>query len=98
MANVGVSRGQQNKRIRQEALRDQLAAQGHLQHVIEIADKLSNLDEELDAIAIQRLKAAADIKKSVISKYMPDLKAVEATLQGADGGAIDMTWKVEVKD
>ena len=77
MANVGVSRGQQNKRIRQEALREQLAAQGHLQHVIEIADKLSNLDEELDAIAIQRLKAAADIKKSVISKYMPDLKQAE---------------------
>lgn len=77
MSDVGVSRGQQNKRIRQEALREQLSAQGHVQHVIDIANKLSDLEEDLDALAIQRLKAAADIKKGLISKYLPDLKQTE---------------------
>lgn len=75
-----------NRAIRQEALREQLSAQGHVQHVIDISEKLSELDEELNALEIQRLKAAADIKCKLISKYLPDLKATELT--GADGGDI----------
>ena len=73
----GKTRAAQNKAIRQEALREQLAAQGHVQHVIDIAEKLSNLSNILDSTEIQRLKAAADIKARLISKYLPDLKAIE---------------------
>ena len=84
MAASGNSRAQENRKIRQDALREQLANKGLVQHVLEISDKLSNLDEELDALEIQRLKAAADIKKGLISKYLPDLKAVELTGEGGN--------------
>ena len=94
----GESRAEQNRRIRQDKLREQLSNQKHIEHVVEIANKLTDLDKELDSLKIQRLKAAADIKKGLIGKYLPDLKQVDAMLQGPDGGAIDMTWKVEVKD
>ena len=73
----GESRKKENKRIRQEALRDSLTAGGHLQHVIDIAAQLSDIDTEIDAHKVLRLKAAADIKLKLISKYLPDLKAIE---------------------
>jgi hypothetical protein len=73
----GNSRAAQNKKIRQEALREQLSAGGHVQHVIDIADKLSNPNETLESTDIQRYKAAADIKIKLIGKYLPDLKATE---------------------
>ena len=37
-----------NKRIRQEALREQLQAQGHVQHVVDILDKLRNEKQEIE--------------------------------------------------
>ena len=75
----GLSRANQNKAIRQEALREQLAAQGHVQHVSEIAHKLNDLDAEIDSLQVQRLKAAAEIKLKLIDKYLPSLKSVEHT-------------------
>jgi len=76
-----------NRAIRQEALRKQLSAQGHVQHVIDIAGKLSDLEGvDMDSIQVQRLKAAADIKKGLISKYLPDLKSTELTGEG--GGPV----------
>lgn len=83
MPASGINRAQQNKAIRKEALREQLSAQGHVQHVNDIADKLLDLTKELDQVEVQRLKAAADIKNKLISKYLPDLKSVEKT-QEAD--------------
>ena len=66
-----------NKRIRQEALREQLSKQGHVQHVVEISKKLSDQHLTLEATHISALKAAADIKLKLINKYIPDLKSVE---------------------
>lgn len=80
----GISRANSNRAIRQDALRDQLSAQAHVQHVIDIADKLTDLagpdhaGTDLDMLQIARLKAAADIKLKLIGKYLPDLKQVEA--------------------
>lgn len=76
----GLSRANQNKAIRQEALREQLSAQGHVQHVIDIADQLSDLNQELDPTQVARLKATADIKLKLIGKYLPDLKQQEVTI------------------
>ena len=73
-----------NRAIRQEALREQLASQGHVQHVVDIAQKLVNLDNDLDQVKVQRLKAAADIKLKLIAKYIPDLKAMEVTGEGGE--------------
>lgn len=66
-----------NRKIRQDNLRESLAAGGHIQHVIDIADQLTNLSNELKALDVKRLKAAADLKIKLIDKYLPGLKSVE---------------------
>lgn len=91
MARSGVSRAQENKAIRQKALREQLAAQGHHQHVNDIIDKLQDLDSELDANQVTRLKAAADLKMKLIAKYLGDMKAVEVS--GEEGGPIRLVMQ-----
>lgn len=68
-----------NRRIRQEALRDQLQAQGHLQHVIDLCDELADANIKLDPIMVQRKSKVIDTKLKLINKYCPDLKAVEHT-------------------
>ena len=72
-----------NRAIRQEALREQLSKQKHVEHVIDIAEQLSKQGAILEPVDVQRLKAAADIKLKLISKYLPDLRSTELT--GADG-------------
>lgn len=76
---MAITRADANRKIRQEALREQLANKGLVQHVIEIAEKLNNLNEELDQLQTQRLRAAADIKCKLINKYLPDIKTTELT-------------------
>ena len=72
-----------NRRIRREALRDELSAKGLLAHVIDIATKLTNETVELDSTMVQRLKAAADINIKLINKYLPDEKeATDLNLNG----------------
>ena len=66
-----------NKKIRQEALREQLSKGKHVDHVIEIAKKLNDQHLSLESTHIAALKASADIKLKLINKYVPDLKAVE---------------------
>ena len=73
----GVTRAAANKKVRQEALREQLSNGKHVEHVIEIANKLTDPDSVLESADIQRLKAGADIKLKLIGKYLPDLKATE---------------------
>ncbi len=80
MPKRGESRANANRRIRQEALREQLEAQGHVQHFIEILDKLRDLDDELDANQVTRLKAVLDNKKYLIDKYLPTEKYVETDM------------------
>lgn len=74
------TRAQLNRKVRQEALRDQLEAQGHVQHITDILDKVSNLSIELDHLAVQRLKVTIDTKLKLIGKYLPDLKQQEIEL------------------
>ena len=74
----GVTRAAANKKIREEALRDKLVAMGLVQHVVELAEKLADLDISLDANTVTRLKASGDLKLKLIAKYLPDLKSVDA--------------------
>jgi len=74
---TGVTRANANRKVRQDALREQLSNGKHVEHVIEIANKLTDPDNELEALTIQRLKAGANIKIKLINKYLPDLKATE---------------------
>lgn len=74
MAGDSATAAKKNKRIRQEALREQLSAQGHVQHVVDIAEKLG---DELPPNDVSRLKTKADIHLRLINKYLPDLKSIE---------------------
>lgn len=77
MPASGVSRADENRRIRQEELRAKLSAGSHLDDVIEFVTKIADLDDELDSANVHRLKTAAEIKLKLINKYLPDLKATE---------------------
>jgi len=74
-----------NRRVRQEALREQLSKQGHLQHVVENLKKIEDNEQILDSLMIQRLKIANETRLKLLNKYLPDLKQVEAEIN-ADVG------------
>jgi hypothetical protein len=88
MAGIGYSvsktRAQLNRATRQEALREQIQAQGYHTHVLEVVKKLLDPELELDGADIARLKAGGDLSYKMMSKYIPDLKSQEIT--GPDGG------------
>lgn len=66
-----------NRRIRQEALRDQLSALGLVQHVIDITKKLSDETAEIEPNMVTRHKIVIDTQLKLINKYLPDLKQTE---------------------
>lgn len=66
-----------NKKVREQALRDQLSQKQLHTQVINIANKLDEQHLVLEATHISALKASAELKLKLINKYMPDLKAVE---------------------
>lgn len=91
-----MSRANENKAIRQEALREQLSNGKHVEHVIEMVNKIADLDIELDSGKINRLKTASELKMRLVNKYLPDLKQQEITID-ADVVAKDKTRK-ELED
>jgi len=83
---------QRDKMGRQENLREQLAKQKHIEHVIELANKIEEVSDylhdqtTLEDIDVKRLKASMDGKKivietkmKIINKYLGDVKTVEHT-------------------
>ncbi len=98
MPKHGESVAHANKRIRREALREQLSAGKHVQHVIDCIDKVQTLTTELDTGEVNRLKIAIDSRLKLINKYLPDMKFVETELTGADGERLDTHWTVEVHE
>ena len=76
---MGTTAANKNRAIRQEALREQLSSQGHVQHVVEMLNEIKDLQRDLDANDLARYKVAIDTKLKLIGKYLPDLKSVEHT-------------------
>ena len=70
------TRAQHTRAIRQEELRQKLAAGGHLEYAIDLAEKLSNVRDNVD-LDVPRCKAAFDARMKIINKYLPELKATE---------------------
>jgi hypothetical protein len=95
MAGIGVSRANQNRAIRQEALRASLEAGGHIQHVLDICKELDDLKIDMDAIAVQRKRAVIDTKMKLIGKYLPDTKSVELSNKDGETFKTDSKWVVE---
>lgn len=87
------TRQQSNRRIRQEALREQLAEQCRVQHIIEDLRKIDelaaikfadfeNADEYIASVSSAKdkasiIKIAMDGRLKLLNKYLPDLKSVE---------------------
>jgi hypothetical protein len=76
------TRAQENRAIRQEALREQLSNQGHVQHVIDCLNKMDV--PELPASEVNRLKVKAELHLKLVDKYLPGLKAMELTGPGGE--------------
>ena len=95
MARSGHSRADENRAIRQEALREQLSKQKHVEHVIEICTELNDLSIQLEQGEVARKKIVLDTKLKLINKYLPDLKNTEISNDG--GGQLIINIK-EVSD
>jgi len=89
---VGVSRADANKAIRVEALREQLANKGLVQHVLENASKIQDLSSTLEPADVNRLKVASELQLKLINKYLPDTKQVE--LQAELSGSVDTSLNI----
>lgn len=98
MKSKGVSRANENRAIRQEALRASLEAGGHIQHVINICDELTDLDSPLEVVEVQRLKVVIDTKLKLIGKYLPDTKSVELCNKDGETFKTDNKWTIEIVD
>lgn len=77
MAKDTANNAAKNKRVRQQALRDQLQAQGHVQHVVDILAKLTDEAQEITSDMMERYKVVLPNKLKLINKYVPDVKAIE---------------------
>jgi hypothetical protein len=84
----GISLKNRNRAIRKESLREQLAEQCRVQHVIKNIEKLEDLAIPLDPNEVARIKGANDQRLKLLGKYLPDLKATEIT--GEDGGPLSV--------
>ena len=82
---MAATRAAQNRKLRQEALREQLSKQKLVEQVIETAKKLQEQGEVLEGTHIQALKASAEIRMKLINKYLPDLKSQEIEHTGSIG-------------
>lgn len=89
---MAMTKAQANKKIRQDALREQLANQGHLQHVNDMLTKVMDLGQDLSGAELQRLKVAIDTKLSLIKKYLPDTSNVQ--LSGDEDAPLAVTTKI----
>ena len=76
------TRAVKNRAIRQEALREQLSKQKHVEHIIDICNELNDLTKPLEVSDINRKKIVIDTKMKLINKYLPDLKNVEIANDG----------------
>lgn len=83
MSNSDANR---NRKVRRDALIEQLRNKGLCEQVVETCTKLADLTNTLEPIDVQRLTAANNGRLALVKKYLPDAKSIEIT--GEDGGPI----------
>ena len=91
MPKNGQSVKEANRAVRQETLREKLAAGAHLQLAIE---NIQNIEKLLPSDTFnqehQKYKTAAELRLRLVNKYLPDLKNVEI----ANDGGGELTIKL----
>lgn len=87
-------RARENRAIRQQALREQLAEQCRIQHIIDNLNKIESLDpaqkESMNELNI--LKVANEQRFKLLNKYLPDLSNI--TLEGDENNPLTASIKV----
>ena len=79
---VGSSRATENKRIRQDALREYIQERGSVQYLFDLIEKAEQLDPsdpDFDK-KLAQMKVVFDQRQKMLDKYMPALKASEISL------------------
>lgn len=71
-----------NRKIRQDALREQLAKQKHVEKVVDNIKKMEEHGAIMEANELSALKYATDTRLKLVNKYLPDVKSVEVTGEG----------------
>lgn len=66
-----------NRQVRQEAIREQLANQQHLIHIVELLQRIADPNDEVANEMLPRWKVVIESKLKLVNKYLPDLKAIE---------------------
>jgi len=100
MARSGITRAMENRGIRQDALRAQLAEQCRIQHILDSIAKIealgeSNEDEEESqarAFQLNKWKTSVELRLKLLNKYLPDLKSTELTGEG--GGPLEFQQRI----
>jgi len=90
---MGATVAAKNRKVRREELRAYLAERGKLDYILDNIEKIENLDTNLDVNELNRLKTANDQRIKLLSKYLPDVKAVEVT--GEEGEPIQARASIE---
>lgn len=87
-------RARENKAIRQQALREQLAEQCRIQHIIENIGKMESLDPTQKSCVneLNILKSANEQRFKLLNKYLPDLSNV--TIEGDQDNPLNASIKV----
>ena len=74
----GHSRAAQNRKLRRDALREELQAREYVRQVLRIADRLDPASKESwEPEQVPSLKAKADIYFRLLDKCLPNLRPVE---------------------
>jgi len=85
------TRAQQNRAMRQDALREWLSEKCTAQHLVNNIVKIEELDPTSETFVndLNKLKVANEQRLKVLNKYLPDLKAVEME----HSGSLDLSGK-----
>lgn len=94
------TRGQANRRLRQEKLREWLKEKCTAQHLVDNLEKIEKLDPESEVFTneLNKYKVANEQRLKIMNKYIPDLRQVDMELTGEDGNPIEMdhSWQVNI--
>lgn len=73
----GVSRAEENRRIRQEALREQLQASEYLRQINDAVQEVIESRYSIDPNELNARKFVVETNLKRLNKVLPDLKSVE---------------------
>ncbi len=90
--NRGNARGAQNRKLRRDALREELKAREYLRQIEEIDGTLQENWRDLASGELQALKLRADLQFRRLAKVLPDLRlsSERVSVEGLSGSLTEM--------